>query len=120
LAGWLTRLGLWRGARVVWFDGKFLPATGLLAWGALLFTIVVMFSLQGEQVLAKPLDGRRIVAAPAIYFAIMFTAAFRLSVRAGAEFGAAGGGAGADRARGAYPALEAEAECGAMKIGNAR
>jgi ACR3 family arsenite transporter len=86
LAGWLTRLGLRRGARVAWFDGKFLPAIGPLTLGALLFTIVVMFSLQGEQVLAKPLDVLRIAAPLVVYFAIMFTATFWMSVKSGADY----------------------------------
>ena len=86
LAGWLTRLGLRRGARVAWFDGKFLPAIGPLTLGALLFTIVVMFSLQGQQVLARPLDVLRIAGPLVVYFAIMFTATFWLSVKAGADY----------------------------------
>lgn len=86
LAGWLTRLGLRRGARVAWFDDKFLPVISPVTLGALLFTIVVMFSLQGQQVLARPLDVLRIAAPLVVYFAIMFTATFWLSVRAGADY----------------------------------
>jgi len=86
LAGWLTRLVLRRGARVAWFDGKFLPVISPVTLGALLFTIVVMFSLQGQQVLARPLDVLRIAAPLVVYFAIMFTATFWLSVRAGADY----------------------------------
>lgn len=85
-AGWLTRVGLRRGARVAWFDGKFLPAISPVTLGALLFTIVVMFSLQGEQVLARPLDVLRIALPLVIYFGIMFTATFWMSVRAGADY----------------------------------
>ena len=88
LAGWLTRLALRRGspARVAWFDGKFLPAISPITLGALLFTIVVMFSLQGEQVLARPLDVLHIAVPLVVYFAIMFTATFWMSVKAGADY----------------------------------
>ena len=88
LAGWLTRVALRRGTpeRVAWFDGKFLPAISPITLGALLFTIVVMFSLQGEQVLARPLDVLHIAVPMGVYFAIMFTATFWMSVKAGADY----------------------------------
>lgn len=86
IAGWLTRAALRRGARVAWFDGTFLPAISPVTLGALLFTIVVMFSLQGEQVLARPLDVLRIAAPLTVYFAIMFAATFWMSVKAGAGY----------------------------------
>ncbi|PAW74890.1 MAG: arsenical-resistance protein [Opitutia bacterium Tous-C4FEB] len=86
LAGWLTRLVWRRGARAAWFDEKFLPAISPVTLGALLFTIVVMFSLQGEQVLARPLDVLRIAVPLVVYFAIMFTVTFWMSVRAGADY----------------------------------
>jgi ACR3 family arsenite transporter len=87
-AGWLTRVALRRGSpeRVAWFDGKFLPAISPITLGALLFTIVVMFSLQGRQVLARPLDVLHIAVPLVVYFAIMFTATFRMSVKAGADY----------------------------------
>lgn len=86
LAGWLTRLALRRGARTEWFDTRFLPAISPFTLGALLFTIVVMFSLQGDQVLARPLDVLRVALPLAVYFAIMFTATFWMSVKAGADY----------------------------------
>jgi arsenite transporter len=89
LAGWLTRVGLRRGARTAWFDEKFLPAISPFTLGALLFTIVVMFSLQGEQVLARPWAVLQIALPLVIYFAIMFTATFWMSVKAGADYGRA-------------------------------
>jgi ACR3 family arsenite transporter len=87
-AGWLTRVALRRGSpeRVAWFDGKFLPAISPITLGALLFTIVVMFSLQGRQVLARPLDVLHIAVPLVVYFAIMFTATFWMSVKAGADY----------------------------------
>ena len=85
-AGWLTRAVLRRGARVKWFDEKFLHVISPITLGALLFTIVVMFSLQGEQVLARPLDVLHIAVPLVVYFAIMFTATFWMSVKAGADY----------------------------------
>ncbi len=84
--GWLTRALLRRGERKAWFDEKFLPAISPLTLWALLFTIVVMFSLQGEQVLARPGDVLRIALPLALYFALMFAATFWLGVRAGADY----------------------------------
>ena len=86
LAGWLSRVALRRGSRAAWFDEKFLPAISPLTLGALLFTIVVMFSLQGEQVLARPLDVLRIALPLAVYFAVMFATTFWLGVRSGADY----------------------------------
>ncbi len=86
LAGWLTRRTLRRGERARWFDEKFLHAISPITLGALLFTIVVMFSLQGEQVLARPLDVLRIALPLVVYFGIMFTVTFWMGVRSGADY----------------------------------
>lgn len=86
IAGWLTRLVLRRGGRTRWFDETFLPAISPITLGALLFTIVVMFSLQGKQVLAQPLDVLHIAVPLVVYFAIMFTVTFWMSVKAGADY----------------------------------
>lgn len=86
IAGWLTRAVFRRGDRVRWFDEKFLHAISPITLGALLFTIVVMFSLQGKQVLARPLDVLHIAVPLVVYFAIMFTATFWMSVKAGADY----------------------------------
>jgi len=86
LAGLLTRLALRRGERVTWFDEKFLPAISPITLVALLFTIVVMFSLKGGTVLSLPLDVLRIAVPLVVYFAIMFTATFWMSVRAGTDY----------------------------------
>ena len=86
LAGWLTRLGLRRGDRVAWYDGKFAPFISPLTLGALLFTIFVMFSLKGETVLRIPLDVLRIALPLVVYFAIMFFATFWMSIRAGTDY----------------------------------
>ena len=88
IAGWLTRLVFRRGSpeRVARFDGKFLQAISPITLGALLFTIVVMFSLQGKQVLARPMDVLHIAVPLVVYFAIMFTATFWMSVKVGADY----------------------------------
>ncbi len=86
LAGWMTRVVLRRGEWVKWFDEKFLHVISPITLGALLFTIVVMFSLQGKQVLARPFDVLHIAIPLVVYFGIMFTATFWLSVKAGADY----------------------------------
>jgi ACR3 family arsenite transporter len=86
LGGLVSRFGLRRGARVEWYDQKFLPAIGPITLVALLFTIVVMFSLKGDTVLRIPLDVLRVALPLVVYFAIMFCATFWLSVRAGTDY----------------------------------
>ena len=86
LAGWLTRLALRRGARVAWYDHKFVPAISPLTLAALLFTIFVMFSLKGDTVLRLPLDVLRIAVPLVVYFAIMFFTTFWMSLRAGTDY----------------------------------
>ncbi len=86
LAGWLTRLGLRRGARVAWYDGKFSAVISPLTLGALLFTIFVMFSLKGDTVIRIPLDVLRIALPLLVYFGIMFFATFWMSIRAGTDY----------------------------------
>lgn len=86
LGGLLSRIVLRRGARAKWFDEKFLPMISPTTLVALLFTIVVMFSLRGDTVLRIPLDVLRIAMPLVGYFAIMFVATFWMSVRAGTEY----------------------------------
>ncbi|MBL9211621.1 MAG: ACR3 family arsenite efflux transporter [Opitutaceae bacterium] len=86
LGGLLTRLLLRRGSRVEWFDRTFLPAISPITLVALLFTIVVMFSLKGDTVLRIPLDVLRIALPLVVYFAIMFVATFWASIAAGTDY----------------------------------
>ncbi|GEP46780.1 ACR3 family arsenite efflux transporter [Microbacterium saccharophilum] len=76
LAGYLSRtLGERRRGRD-WYESVFLPRVTPLALGGLLFTIVMLFALQGEQVIARPLDVARIALPLLAYFAAMFLVGF--------------------------------------------
>jgi ACR3 family arsenite transporter len=86
IGGLASRYGLRRGARVEWYDKKFLPLISPITLAALLFTIVVMFSLKGETVIRIPLDVLRVALPLVVYFALMFATTFWLSVRAGADY----------------------------------
>jgi ACR3 family arsenite transporter len=76
VAGYLTRLAGLRARGVRWYEERFLPRIGPIALYGLLFTIVLLFALQGHQITEKPLDVVRIAAPLLIYFATMFGIAF--------------------------------------------
>lgn len=86
LAGMISRYVLikWKGEE--WFTRKYLPAVSPVTLIALLFTIVVMFSLKGNMIVEIPGDVLLIALPLTIYFAIMFFSAFFLSKRAGADY----------------------------------
>ena len=83
LAGYLTRtIGERRRGRD-WYEGRFLPRIGPVALYGLLFTIVLLFALQGEAITSQPWDVARIALPLLAYFALMFGGSFLLGMRLG-------------------------------------
>ncbi len=86
VAGYLTRKLLVARKGGAWYDGVFMPKFGPTALVGLLYTIVLMFAMQGNRILSLPLDVLRIAVPLTIYFFVMFGLAFWLSKRFGFDY----------------------------------
>ncbi|MET9265773.1 ACR3 family arsenite efflux transporter [Amycolatopsis sp. NPDC004079] len=86
LAGYLSRRLGERAKGRAWYESRFLPKVGPVALYGLLFTIVVLFALQGDQITSRPLDVARIALPLLVYFGLMWAGSYALGKAVGLSY----------------------------------